>query len=212
MTEKVIGVANANLANQITTAEIDSIQDDVQLAVANLLTALRIDTENDHNTKDTAKRVAKMYVREVFKGRYEPPPTLTEFPNVSNLDDVYTLGPITVRSACSHHLVPIVGKLWVGVLPSEKVIGISKFVRLAEWVMARPQIQEEAVMMLADELERLLNPRGVAIIMEAQHLCMTWRGVRESATVMTSSVVRGAFRDDATLRAELMQLLQAKNR
>lgn len=187
--------------------DVDQIQADTEQAVRNLLAALRIDQDNDHNTKDTAKRVAKMYVREVFSGRYTPKPKITEFPNHKELDDLYTLGPITVRSACSHHLVPIVGKLWVGVIPTDKVIGISKFVRLAEWILARPQIQEEAVVQLADELETMLKPQGLAIVMDAEHLCMTWRGVRESGTKMTASVMRGVMRDDPAVRAEFMSLI-----
>jgi GTP cyclohydrolase I len=196
--------ANQNMSADPTLDRAEVLAD-TELAVAQLLKALRIDP--DHNTKDTPARVARMYVDEVFKGRYQPRPKLTDFPNVADLDSLYTIGPITVRSACSHHLVPIIGKLWIGVLPSDRVIGISKFVRLAEWVMARPQIQEEAVMQLANELQTLLNPRGVAVVMDAQHLCMTWRGVREAGTTMTSSVMLGAMRDNPDLKSEFMKLI-----
>lgn len=200
--------ANDNIAEHLTEKEIAAIQQQVAKHFQGVLDALVIDTESDHNTKETAQRVAKMYVREVFKGRYTPAPKVTEFPNARNLDEIYTLGPITVRSACSHHFVPITGRLWIGVLPSEKVIGISKFVRLADWVMSRPHIQEEAAVMLADEIEARIKPKGLALVMEATHQCMTWRGVKESGTVMTTSIMRGVFRDKTEARAEFMKLIE----
>lgn len=111
-------------------------------------------------TEDTARRVAKMYVQEVFSGRYVQPPEITEFPNAEALNELMIVGPITVRSACSHHLCPIIGKLWIGVLPDKQtnVIGLSKYARLAEWVMGRPQIQEEAVVQLADLIQEKTRP------------------------------------------------------
>lgn len=199
--------ANDCIAEHLDKTDLALVQLEVQDAVQRLLDALLIDTERDHNTRDTAKRVAKMYVREVFAGRYESAPTITDFPNAKALDQVYTLGPITVRSACSHHLVPITGRLWVGVLPGDRVIGISKFVRLARWVMARPHIQEEAAVMLADELEKRIEPKGLALVMKATHHCMTWRGVQETDTVMTTSIMRGVFRADAAARAEFLRLV-----
>lgn len=200
--------ANDNIAQHLTTQEIDLVQREVEERFQGVLDALIIDCDADHNTRETAKRVAKMYVREVFAGRYMPAPAITEFPNAKALDEIYTLGPITVRSACSHHLVPITGKLWVGVIPSERVIGISKFVRLANWVMSRPHIQEEAAVMLADEIESRIKPIGLALVMDATHQCMTWRGVKETGTVMTTSIMRGAFRTDSDARSEFMQLIE----
>jgi GTP cyclohydrolase I len=200
--------ANDNIARFIQEGELDRLQDEVEEKIAEVLKALVIDIENDHNTKETAKRVAKMYLKEVFSGRYIEPPKITEFPNAKGLDEIYTLGPITIRSACSHHLVPITGRAWIGILPSDRVIGISKFVRLVNWIMARPQIQEEATVQLADIVEKLIAPRGLAIVIEAQHQCMTWRGVKESETVMTSSVMRGVFRDKPEARAEFLRLIK----
>jgi GTP cyclohydrolase I len=149
-----------------------------------------------------------MYLKEVFAGRYDAQPKITDFPNAKSLDQVYTLGPITVRSACSHHMVPITGRCWIGILPSDRVIGISKFVRLANWVLARPQIQEEATVQLADIIEELIKPKGLAVVIEATHQCMTWRGVKESETKMNTSVMRGAFRDEAETRAEFFRLIK----
>jgi len=199
--------ANDNIGDWIMDGELMALQKEVEADLERMLQSLVIDTENDHNTQETAKRVAKMYLKEVFKGRYERMPTITDFPNAKNLDQIYTIGPITVRSACSHHLVPIMGKAWIGVLPSDRVIGISKFVRLVEWIMARPQIQEESTVQVADLVESLIEPRGLAVIVEAQHECMTWRGVRETETKMTTSIMRGVFLNDASAKNEFLRLI-----
>ncbi len=200
--------ANDNIAKYLDSVDRERIQWEVQLACQALLKALVIDTENDHNTRETAKRMAKMYVREVFKGRYEAMPELKDFPNAKQLDEIYVIGPITVRSACSHHLVPIMGKLWVGIIPSERVIGISKFARLANWIFRRPQIQEESTVQIAELLTKHINPKGLAVICEAQHMCMTWRGVEESETTMTTSYMGGVFRDDPAARSEFLRLIK----
>ena len=172
--------------------------------------SLIIDTKYDHNTIETAQRVAKMYLNEVFKGRYHKQPKVTDFPNAKNLDQIYTVGAISVRSACSHHLVPIIGKCWIGVIPSDRVIGLSKFNRIVDWVMSRPQIQEEAAIQLADTIEKLIKPKGLAVIIKAKHQCMTWRGVKDNDTEMVTSVMRGIFRDTAEARSELMDLFKGQ--
>lgn len=200
--------ANDNISEFLNPEDITNLQSEVEEKMQAVLEALVIDTENDHNTNETAKRIAKMFMREVFAGRYDPMPKVTDFPNAKHLDEIYTLGPITVRSACSHHMVPITGRLWIGVLPSDRVIGISKFVRLANWVMARPQIQEEATVQLADIIESMINPKGLAVVVEATHQCMTWRGVRESDTKMTTSVMRGVFLDKPECRSEFFRLIK----
>ena len=135
--------ANDNIADFVKGDEIVELKAEVQAKVQDLLQALVIDTESDHNTNETAKRVAKMYVDEVFRGRYVPMPSVTEFPNVERLNELMIVGPITVRSACSHHMCPIFGKVWIGILPNEhsNLIGLSKYARIADWVMSRPQIQ-----------------------------------------------------------------------
>ena len=205
--------ANDNISAFVQPAELDALLDEVTDKMQAVLDSLVIDTANDHNTANTAKRVAKMYVQEVFKGRYVSAPTITEFPNAERLNELMIVGPITVRSACSHHLCPIVGKLWVGVMPnkSTNVIGLSKYARLAEWVMGRPQIQEEAVMQLADLIEEKTRPNGLALVMEAEHFCMGWRGVKDMDSRMLNSVMRGVFLKDDTLRKEFLALIPRKN-
>jgi len=200
--------ANDNISQYVNKSDIDDLQGEVEEKMQEVLEALVIDTQNDHNTKETAKRVSKMFMQEVFKGRYDPMPSVTEFPNAKNLDEIYTLGPITIRSACSHHMVPITGRAWIGVLPNNRLIGISKFVRLTNWVMGRPQIQEESTVQLADLIEKLIEPKGLAVVVEATHNCMTWRGVKESDTVMKTSVMRGFFMENSDARSEFFRLIK----
>ena len=204
--------ANDNIAEFIQPGELDHLLDEVTEKMQTVLDSMVIDTENDHNTQDTARRVAKMYLKEVFKGRYTQSPEVTEFPNAEHLNELMIVGPITVRSACSHHLCPVIGHIWIGVLPNEhtNVIGLSKYARLAEWIMGRPQIQEEAVVQLADLIQRKTQPDGLAIVMEASHFCMGWRGVKDMDSKMINSVMRGVFLKDANLRREFLALIPRK--
>lgn len=204
--------ANDNISKFIQPGELEGLVDEVAEKMQAVLESLVIDTESDHNAKNTSQRVAKMFVKEVFNGRYVEQPTLTKFPNVSRLNELMIIGPITVRSACSHHLCPIMGRIWIGVLPSKEsaLIGLSKYSRLTEWVMCRPQIQEEAVVELADMLEKKIKPIGVAIVMDADHFCMQWRGVKDRDSKMVNSVMRGAFLKDSNLRREFLSLLDKR--
>jgi GTP cyclohydrolase I len=200
----------ANDSVELSNTELDAVQRNVQAAVQNLMEALLINTADDHNTRDTAARVAKMYVREVMRGRFTKKPDITAFPNALKLDELYVTGPISVRSMCSHHLVPIVGHAWIGIIPGkDSVIGLSKFNRLVDWVFSRPQIQEEASVQLADIIEQEAAPAGLAVVVKATHMCMTWRGVREgSGAAMTTSVMRGLLRTDDRARSEFLSLLK----
>ena len=204
--------ANDNIAEFIEPGELERLLDEVEGKMKGVLRSMVIDTEHDHNTDQTARRVAKMYLTEVFRGRYVHVPAITEFPNAEHLNELMIVGPITVRSACSHHLCPVIGQIWIGVLPNEhtNVIGLSKYARLAEWVMGRPQIQEEAVVQLADLIQEKTQPDGLAIVMEASHFCMGWRGVKDMDSKMINSVMRGSFLKDPNLRREFLSLLPKK--
>ena len=201
--------ANDSIAAFIEPGEVDALLSEVEAKMREVLKALVIDTDSDHNTQDTARRVAKMYLTEVFRGRDAPMPPVTEFPNISRLNELMIIGPVTVRSACSHHFCPIMGQVWVGVMPNENsaLIGLSKYARLVEWVMARPQIQEEAVTQLADLLQDKMQPDGLAIVMRADHFCMQWRGVKDIDSKMVNSVMRGSFLKDPNLRREFLALM-----
>ena len=205
--------ANDNISEFLQPGELEKLLDEVEEKMQGVLDSMVIDTENDHNTDTTARRVAKMYLREVFGGRYVPQPVLTEFPNAERLNELMIVGPITVRSACSHHLVPVIGKVWIGIMPNEhtNVIGLSKYARLAEWVMNRPQIQEEAVVQLADLIQDKTHPDGLAIVMQATHYCMAWRGVKDMDSKMINSVMRGVFLKDPNLRREFLSLIPMKD-
>ena len=201
--------SNDNIAEFVQPGELEAILNEVEHKMQGVLDSLVIDTTHDHNTSDTARRVAKMFVQEVFRGRYVAAPAITEFPNAEHLNELMIVGPITVRSACSHHFCPVIGKIWIGVLPNEhtNVIGLSKYARLAEWVMGRPQIQEEAVVQLADLIQEKTQPDGLALVMEASHYCMAWRGVKDMDSRMINSVMRGAFLKDPNLRRESLSLI-----
>ena len=201
--------ANDNIAEFIEPGELATLLDEIEVKMQGVLESLVIDTKNDHNTGNTARRVAKMYLNEVFKGRYVKGPEVTEFPNAEHLNELMIVGPITVRSACSHHFCPVIGKVWIGVMPNEhtNVIGLSKYARMAEWIMNRPQIQEEAVVQLADLIQQKTQPDGMAIVMEATHYCMAWRGVKDMDSRMINSVMRGSFLKDANLRREFLALI-----
>lgn len=206
-------LANDNIAWAMEAGDADALVAEVAEKMKGVLESLVIDVDNDHNTQETARRVAKMYVKEVFRGRFTAPPPLTEFPNTRGLNELLIVGPITIRSACSHHLVPIMGRLWVGVMPNRhsNLIGLSKYARLADWVMSRPQIQEEAITQLADLLMEKVMPDGLAIVLEADHFCMHWRGVKETNAKMTNSVMRGSFLKDPTLRREFLSLIPSRS-
>ena len=201
--------SNDNIAEFVQPGEFDALLDEVAEKMQAVLDSMVIDTESDHNTNNTARRVAKMYLKEVFNGRYVHAPAITEFPNAEHLNELMIVGPIRVRSACSHHLCPVIGQVWIGLMPNEhtNVIGLSKFARLAEWVMGRPQIQEEAIVQLADLIQEKTQPDGLAVVMEASHFCMGWRGVKDLDSKMINSIMRGVFLKDANLRREFLSLI-----
>ncbi len=205
--------ANDNIGAFIAEGEAEELVEEVAARFAQVLESLVIDVDRDHNTRDTARRVARMYLTEVFRGRYAPAPAVTEFPNAERLSELTIVGPIAVRSACSHHFCPIMGRLWIGLMPNEhsNLLGLSKYSRLAEWVMARPQIQEEAVSQLADLLTARVSPDGLAVVMQADHFCMHWRGVRDADSKMVNSVMRGSFLKDPALRREFLALLNLRD-
>ena len=197
--------ANDNISEYIEDGDLDALQAEVQIAMQSVLEALVIDTENDHNTQETAKRVAKMFIRETFGGRYVPAPRVTAFPNMG-YQGLYTSGPISVRSTCAHHFQNIVGKCWIGIVPNGEVIGLSKFNRIVHHIAERPQIQEEMTTEIANALQEHAKTDNIAVVLKAEHHCMTHRGVKEHESDMTTSVMSGQFMDDPTLRKEFYDI------
>ena len=206
VTAKAKFKSNDNISEFMKPGELESLQLEVQNEFERVLQSLVIDTANDHNTKETAKRVAKMFLNETFGGRYVPEPRVTSFPNMG-YNNLYTTGPITIRSTCAHHFQNIVGKCWVGVFPEEEVIGLSKFNRLVHHIAERPQIQEEMTTQIADKLVQYAKTPNVAVVVKAEHHCMTHRGVKEHDSDMTTAVMLGKFRDDPNLKQEFYNLM-----
>jgi len=185
-----------------------SIRENVEKAYQGVLEALLIDTEHDHNTRETAHRVSKMMVDEIFKGRYTAMPRVTSFPNDKEYDGLYTVGPIELRSTCAHHGQNIAGRCWIAILPGTRVIGLSKFSRLVDWLASRPTIQEELTEQVADLLSNITEAKGVFVVIKAQHGCCTHRGIKAYNSNMTTSVIRGEFRGNVELKKEALELFE----
>jgi GTP cyclohydrolase I len=167
------------------------------------------DIENDIQMKDTPKRVAKMYMNELFEGTYSPPPKITVFDNTKQYSEMVTLSGIEIKSLCSHHLLPFVGKATISYIPDKKVIGLSKLARIAEWFARRPQIQEELTQQIADYIQNILEPLGVAVYIEANHTCMSIRGVNGPLdSLMKTTALRGVFLDEPETRNEFMNMIK----
>ncbi len=198
---------NHNISEFIEEGELDELVAEVTEKVDGLLRSLVIDIDNDHNTQGTAHRVAKMFINETFRGRYHPKPKITSFPNELSYDQLYITGPIEIRSTCAHHFQNIVGKCFIGVYPGKNVLGLSKFTRLAQWITERPTIQEEMTEQVADLVLEETHAEGVAVIIKAEHMCMSHRGVRAHEPEMITSSLRGCLRDDPTIRNEFLMLV-----
>jgi len=176
--------------------------------IAELLDVLRIDHRNDHNTRDTPARVAKMYVQELLRGRFSPPPKITDFENAQRYDQLIVVGPIEVRSLCAHHLMPIYGSAFIGILPEPdgRIIGLSKYDRIVEHFASRLQIQEELVKQIGNFLIDATQPRGLAVRVSAVHMCKTHRGIRASrANRMVNTALYGTMQSNQSLKSEFLQ-------
>ena len=172
-----------------------------------LFDALRIDHLNDHNTRDTPSRVARMLVEETLRGRYDAPPRITDFENAQAFDQMIVTGPIELRSTCAHHLMPIYGHAIVGALPSAdgRIIGLSKYDRIVDHFAARLQIQEEMVKQIGQHLIEVTAPRGLAVRISAVHMCKTHRGVRAGhASRMVNTAFYGELAGDRDLQNAFM--------
>ena len=198
---------NDNISGYIQDGELDQLVNEVSSKFEDVLRSLVIDTDNDHNTKETAKRVAKMFIKETFSGRYTPVPRVTAFPNMG-YKSLYTTGPISIRSTCAHHFQNIVGKCWVGVVPEDEVIGLSKFNRIVHHICERPQIQEEMTTQIAEALGNYAKTPNIAVIVKAEHHCMLHRGVREHENDMVTAIMLGAFDTHPPLKQEFYEILQ----
>lgn len=213
MTAQIHQLLIPRRANEALEAPLSSAAEEAMIAAASqklaeLLEILRIDHLNDHNTRETPDRVARMYVRELLRGRFAAPPKITEFDNVEGCEQLIVTGPIEVRSLCAHHLMPIVGEAFIAIHPSAegKIIGLSKYDRIVEHFAARFQIQEELVSQIASFIMEQTAPQGVAVRISALHMCKTHRGVRASRTSrMVNTAWLGSLKDDPALKQEFLQ-------
>jgi GTP cyclohydrolase I len=201
-----MNLANENLDGQ--HVNLEDAEQKIAVHFASILELLRIDWQADSNTQGTPARYAKMLCREVCRGRFTNAPKLTTFPNPTPDSDMQMTGPISVRSLCSHHFCPIIGQCWIAYIPGNRVVGLSKFDRVVDWFASRPQIQEGLAVQIADFLVEHLQPRGLALVIRAQHTCMSWRGVKAHPEAgMGTNVMRGTFRTNAAARAEFLQFV-----
>jgi GTP cyclohydrolase I len=197
--------ANANLP--LTDDERADMIRRLEEQFGEIFKTLRID-RNDPNSTDTPFRLARMYVNELFDGRFSPAPRITVFPNRRTVDELVISKGIKVMSMCSHHWQPISGDCAIGYVPRDKVIGLSKFTRIVEWFGRRGQIQEEMGEQIADFLIELLDPVALGVVIESKHYCMIARGVEaHESSVMVTSVMRGELATNHVLRNEFLTLL-----
>ena len=200
-------LCNETVGN-ISEAERSAMKAAAAKKIEELFDVLRIDHHNDHNTRETPQRVAKMFVEEILRGRYAAPPRITEFDNATRYDQLIVTGPIDLRSTCAHHMMPIYGHAYIGILPSPdgKIIGLSKYDRIVDYFAARLQIQEELVSQIGQYVVDMTKPRGLAVRVSAVHMCKTHRGVRSTRKGrMVNTCYYGDMVDSPALKAEFLQ-------
>jgi GTP cyclohydrolase I len=190
MSNSIFSMANENVSGSETEQAPAAREKAIAHHVGEILRHLNIAYQADPNTKDTPKRIAKMYCREIFAGRFEPCPEVSLFPAPSNAP--YMVGPLGFHSTCSHHFQPVTGQAWVALFPGEQVMGLSKFSRLLDWVARRPQIQEGLTAQWADLLMAKSGAEALAVKIVATHGCMTCRGVMDHGAQMTTYALRGS--------------------
>lgn len=213
MNQLVHRFSTARLCNEAIDGLATQAEQAVMIASAakkleELFDVLHIDHRNDHNTRDTPRRVARMFVQEILRGRYTAPPEITEFDNAEGFDQLIVTGPIELRSTCAHHLMPIYGEAFIGVLPAKggKIIGLSKYDRIVEYFSSRLQIQEELVKQIGNFIVEKTAPRGLAVRICAVHMCKTHRGVRAGhGSRMVNSAFYGELAEDRALQATFLQ-------
>jgi GTP cyclohydrolase I len=182
----------------------------IRRAVREILIAVGEDPDRE-GLQDTPARVSRMYA-ELFSGLHDDPKQHLKRVFTEKYDEVVLIRDITFNSMCEHHLLPFMGKAHVGYIPRGKVLGLSKMARLVESVSRRPQVQERMTEEIAKLLESELEPKGVAVVVEATHTCMTIRGVRKPGSLCVTSAMKGLFRTNVSSRAEVMQLIYGDRR
>jgi GTP cyclohydrolase I len=185
--------------------EVDQAR--IRSAVREILEAIGEDPDRD-GLLETPARVARMYA-EIFAGIHDTPEKHLKTTFEADHDEMVMVRDIPIYSACEHHLIPFIGRAHIAYIPGEdgRITGLSKLARLADVYARRPQVQERLTVQIADALERVLAPRGVLVVVQAEHLCMSMRGVRKAGTTTVTSAVRGLFRSNTATRYEAMRLI-----
>ena len=197
--------AGDNISEYLDEEKKSQLIDEATEAFELVLDRLLIDRENDPNSKGTARRLAKMYFNEIMAGRYEPAPDATAFPNDSQ--DRYE-GMLVVRSElrsmCSHHHQPVSGVAYIGILAADRLIGLSKYTRIAQWCARRGTLQEELCNDIAREIERATGAKDLGVYIQAVHGCCENRGIMAHSSLTQTTVLKGAFKDDPGTKKEFM--------
>ena len=197
--------ANDNISNYLEEGEKQKLIEEAMPAFENVLQSLVIDTETDPNSKDTAKRMAKMYINEIMSGRYEPMPNPSAFPNY--IEGGYE-GMLVVRSEltslCSHHHQTVKGVAYIGIIAGPKLLGLSKYTRIAQWCARRGTLQEELNVMIADAIQKETGSEHIGVYVQATHGCCENRGIMATSSLTQTTVLRGAFKDEADVRKEFI--------
>jgi GTP cyclohydrolase I len=195
--------AGDNVSEYVTESNKDKLINEATAAFEQVLDTLLIDRENDPNSKGTARRLAKMYYNEIMAGRYEPAPDATAFPNDSA--DRYE-GMLVVRSElrsmCSHHHQPVSGVAYIGIIAANKLIGLSKYTRIAQWCARRGTLQEELANDIAKEIMKATDAKDVGVYIQAVHGCCENRGIMAHSSLTQTTVLKGAFKDDQSTKKE----------
>ena len=199
--------ASDNISQFIYPDEKQHLIDEITEKFEGVLSSLIIDTDNDPNSQDTARRLAKMYVNEIMAGRYEPSPKVTSFPNDGKYDQLIIVRS-DIRSMCSHHHQPVSGICYIACLPGKNVIGLSKYTRIAQHLAQRGHLQEELTEMIAEEIVNLTESDAVGVYIRARHGCCENRGIRSSNSSTQTTVLKGRLKTDPAMRNEFMHNIQ----
>ena len=195
--------AGDNISKVLQAGDKEELIDNATIAFEGVLDALLIDRHNDPNSQGTARRLAKMYFNEIMAGRYDPMPSATAFPN--NSDNRYE-GMLVVRSElksmCSHHHQPVAGVAYIGIIAADKLIGLSKYTRIAQWCARRGTLQEELANDIARDIQLATNAEHLGVYIQATHGCCENRGIMATSSLTQTTVLRGAFADDMSTKKE----------
>ena len=195
--------AGDNISHVLQEGDKQELIDELTPKFESVLDSLIIDRANDPNSMDTGRRLAKMYINELMQGRYDPMPNATAFPN--HIENGYE-GMLVVRSelksVCSHHHQPVVGVAYIGIIAADKLIGLSKYTRIAQWCARRGTLQEELNNVIADEIQKATGTKHVGVYIQATHGCCENRGIMAHSSLTQTTVLKGAFNDDPGTKKE----------